>query len=122
MDNYEFNNNNSLRTDEIHKIKTLIYSEDDSYLKDEIKSVNNNCNLLRNKILDNWTDVIDITKTAVAPSEPKEPGIRGRKPSVVTLEKLQTKYYKMYDDLEKQLRAMKELSSKINDYKNYFGK
>jgi hypothetical protein len=67
-------------------------------------------------------DVIDITKTSVAPSEPKEPGRRGRKPSVVTLEKMQTKYYKMYDDLEKQLRAMKELSSKINDYKNYFGK
>jgi hypothetical protein len=62
MDNYEFNNNNSLRTDEIHKIKTLIYSEDDTYLKDEIKSVNNNCNLLRNKMLDNYDDIIDITK------------------------------------------------------------
>jgi hypothetical protein len=47
---------------------------------------------------------------------------RGRKPSIETLEKLQTKYFKMYDDLEKQLRVMKELSSKINDYKKYFGK
>jgi hypothetical protein len=47
---------------------------------------------------------------------------RGRKPSVNTLEKMQSKYYKMYDDLEKQLRAMRELSTKIDDYKKYFGK
>lgn len=70
-------------------------------------------------------DVIDITKTSVTPkepAEPKEPGRRGRKPTVDTLQKLETKYYKMYDDLEKQLRAMRELSTKINDYKKYFGK
>jgi hypothetical protein len=47
---------------------------------------------------------------------------RGRKPSVNTLEKMQSKYYKMYDDLEKQLKAMRELSTKIDDYKKYFGK
>lgn len=70
-------------------------------------------------------DVIDITKTTVQPrepQEPKEPGRRGRKPTIDTLQKLETKYYKMYDDLEKQLRAMRELSTKINDYKKYFGK
>lgn len=73
-------------------------------------------------------DVIDITKTSVTPKEPKmpqepkEPARRGRKPTVDTLQKLETKYYKMYDDLEKQLRAMRELSTKINDYKKYFGK
>ncbi len=61
-----------------------------------------------------------ISKTVVdVPGDMKR---RGRKPSVNTLEKMQTKYYKMYDDLEKQLRAMRELSSKIDDYKKYFGK
>ena len=50
------------------------------------------------------------------------PKRRGRKPSVETLNKLQTKYFKMYDDLEKQLKVMRELSTKINDYKKYFGK
>jgi DNA-binding transcriptional regulator GbsR (MarR family) len=64
-------------------------------------------------------DVIDITKTV---QEPKEPGRRGRKPSEDTLQKLETKYYKMYDDLEKQLRVMRELSNKIGNYKKYFGK
>ena len=67
-------------------------------------------------------DVIDITKTSQEPKEPKEPGRRGRKPSEDTLQKMETKYYKMYDDLEKQLRVMRELSTKINDYKKYFGK
>ena len=50
------------------------------------------------------------------------PKRRGRKPSVETLNKLQTKYFKMYDDLEKQLKVLRELSTKINDYKKYFGK
>jgi len=61
-----------------------------------------------------------ISKTVVdVPGDMKR---RGRKPSVNTLEKMQSKYYKMYDDLEKQLRAMRELSTKIDDYKKYFGK
>ena len=67
-------------------------------------------------------DVIDITKTSQETKEPKEPGRRGRKPSEDTLQKMETKYYKMYDDLEKQLRVMRELSNKIGDYKKYFGK
>lgn len=61
-------------------------------------------------------------KTVDVDVEVTEPKRRGRKPSLNTLEKMETKYYKMYDDLEKQLRAMKELSSKINDYKKYFSK
>lgn len=51
-----------------------------------------------------------------------EPKRRGRKPSMNTLEKMETQYFKMYDDLEKQIRKMRELSSKINDLKKYFGK
>ena len=62
IDNIEFNNNNGLRVDEIHKIKNLIYSEDDTYLKDEIKNVKSDYNLLRNRLLDNWEEVISITK------------------------------------------------------------
>jgi hypothetical protein len=71
-------------------------------------------------------DIIDIQKATPVSKDvedfPSEMKRRGRKPSIETLEKLQTKYFKMYDDLEKQLRVMKELSSKINDYKKYFGK
>jgi hypothetical protein len=51
-----------------------------------------------------------------------EPKRKGRKPSVQTLEKLQGQYLKMYDDLEKQIKRMRELSSKIDDYRKYFGK
>ena len=64
LDNFEFNKTNGLRTDEINKIKSLIHSQDDIYkcINDDIKDVKNDCNILRNRIIDNWTDIIDITK------------------------------------------------------------
>lgn len=75
---------------------------------------------------DTTDDVVDISKVVKEPEnitkEPGEPARRGRKPTTDTLQRLETKYFKMYDDLATQLRVMKELSAKINDYKKYFGK
>ena len=64
IDNLEFNKNQGLRNDEIHKIKNIIHSQEDIYnnIHYDIKEVKSDCNLLRNKIIDNFDDVIEITK------------------------------------------------------------
>jgi archaellum component FlaC len=64
LDNIEFGGGNQLRADEIIKIKSLIHSQDDTYkyINNDIKEVKNDCNLLRNKLLDNYDNIIDITK------------------------------------------------------------
>ena len=64
LDDIQFNSSNNLRQDEIYKVRDVIHSQKDIYLciNDDIKLIKNDCNLLRSKILDNFEDIIYITK------------------------------------------------------------
>ena len=65
LNDIQFNSSNQLRTDEILKVRDIIHSQNDIYkcINDDIKNIKLDQNLLRDKIIDNWEDIINLTKT-----------------------------------------------------------
>ena len=117
IDDLQFNKNNGLRTDEIYKIKELIYSKDDLY-KDDIKQIKLDCNLIRDKILDNWIEIINITKNLQ--NQINEILINYNNindfKNEINLLKDENKNTK--NDIEKLKQAMKILLDKVNKKQN----
>ena len=116
IDNLEFNNNQSLRTDEIIKIKSLIHSQDDIYkcMNDDIKEVKNDCKLLRDKIIDNWCEVIEITKILQNQLNENKISIKNE------IALLKDIYNDLKNDYEKLKNDNEKLKNDNDNFKNDF--
>ena len=116
IDNLEFNNNQGLRTDEISKIKSLIYSEQNIYkcINDDINNIRNDCSLLRNKIIDNWCEIIEITKILQNQLNENKISIKNE------IALLKDIYNDLKNDYEKLKNDNEKLKNDNDNFKNDF--